>query len=168
MKERLLINWNDNWADEMDLEGHFVMDKDVWEQMKEQARKIDYAFTYCVGSNEEIEYKDGEDALKYFTAKSITEEEYKVLERLGLECSGFTGPDFEFDEGWEDDDDDYDSTQPEEEIKFWMNWNTKRAKAKISLSFKEYNREKKVIELNEAGYVVTYTGKYGETWELKA
>ena len=102
----LFIEYNSNWADEMDVNGFFITTKELWDERVEAFRKHfeDEPFlTYYVGTNEEIEYLMFEDVLNDFTITEITEEEAKVLDKLfgyndgdfvGV-CYGFTGPEVE-------------------------------------------------------------------------
>jgi len=99
MKQMLLVKWEDNWADEMDLEGHFVIEKVEWEKISEDFSNHTEEIIYCVGTNEDIEYANGTEALAQFTTTEITEDEYQTLEKLDLLSSGFDGPDLE---EWDD------------------------------------------------------------------
>lgn len=84
---RYLLTYSDNWADEMDIDGHIVLtEKEYWEF--EKALERCKGFWFMVGSNQDIEYEDGE-ADGVVDVQKITEKEYKVLEKLGLLSAGF-------------------------------------------------------------------------------
>jgi hypothetical protein len=89
MSKWYLVKYDDNWADEMDLSSHTVIDGETFEKFK-KALDTNPSFTFYVGTNEEIEYggkygQDAEDAVSY---EEITQEEYNTLKRLGLASSG--------------------------------------------------------------------------------
>jgi len=96
---KVLVKWADNWADEMDLAGHFVTERAEWDQIAKALGNYTNEMIYCVGTNEDIEYEDGTEALSRFTVTDITEDEYDTLHKLSLLSQGFTGPNIEeFDE----------------------------------------------------------------------
>lgn len=96
-KEMLFVSFEGNWADEMDIEGHRIFEKEEYDEYLEKVKaKIeeDGCFTFYVGTNEDIEYDNFEEFKSKFTTKEITEEEIKTLEKFGLYGSGFF-PDFD-------------------------------------------------------------------------
>ena len=87
---KVFLKWDTNWADEMDVEGTAIMDKKEWEDYRESVSKIKRSFDIYVGSNEEIEYSNGDALLREITAREMTDEEAKVVSKfVGME-SGFT------------------------------------------------------------------------------
>ena len=46
---------------------------------KKAISKITKSFNLCIGSNEDIEYRNGNDFLKRFTVKKITDEDANVI-----------------------------------------------------------------------------------------
>lgn len=78
----VLVKWADNWADEMDLEGFRVYEVSKWDVLKEKLKKHTESFTICVGTNEEIDYDDGEALLGSISVTAITDEEVAVLKKL--------------------------------------------------------------------------------------
>jgi hypothetical protein len=84
MSKWYLIKYEDNWADEMDISSHTVIDEETHKKFLKALLK-NPSFTMCVGTNEEIDYGThghrAEDAVCW---KEMTQEEYNVLIRLGI------------------------------------------------------------------------------------
>jgi hypothetical protein len=108
--ELVLIKWDSNWADEMDIEGFLITSKSSADSFKKQLKDCDYSFEVCVGTNEDIEYGSGEELLKELTFKTITQEEAKVIKKFFGESSGHTQfwSALDYLEEWDDEDEDED------------------------------------------------------------
>ncbi len=84
-KQKVLVMWKDNWADEIDCMGYTIMDNSEWQDLKKEIRKLE-EFSISVGSNESIEYENGREFLDNVTEKKISPEELPVLRKFfGLE-----------------------------------------------------------------------------------
>jgi hypothetical protein len=59
----VLVKWDTNWADEMDIAGFAIMERKTWNEYKENLRKKKHPFSICIGTNEEIEYDSGADRI---------------------------------------------------------------------------------------------------------
>jgi len=105
MKNNVLLEWDGNWADEMDVSGFAVMEKKDWNKYKKFLSNHDKEFTFYIGTNEEIEYENGKELLSEISVTPITDEQCKVIEDLFGGCYGFTH--FLEVDNDEDDDDDY-------------------------------------------------------------
>lgn len=108
---RYLLTYSDNWADEMDIDGHVVLTEREYREFKKSLEQCD-GFCFCIGTNEDIDYDDGSDAEDVISVQKITEEEYKVLENLGLLSAGFAEDFIEqlmqsVEDGDEEEDEDY-------------------------------------------------------------
>lgn len=88
MKQKVLVSWSDNWADEIDCEGFVILDNEEWQENKKTIRKIEREFTLSVGSNEEIEYENGRDFLCNVSAKKVSPEEFAVIKKFFGESGG--------------------------------------------------------------------------------
>lgn len=99
----LFIQFNDNWADEIDVRGGKIMTEKEYEEYIAAAKKAfevnDY-IDFWIGTNESIDYTDFTDFINTLTVYSITEKEEDVLKRFNLENYGFF-PDYIFDEYYE-------------------------------------------------------------------
>lgn len=75
-----LVIYEDNWADELDVEGFRVFFDHEWMQILNGLNDPErYPETYCFGSNEEIEYESPIQILATLEAKDISNEEYEML-----------------------------------------------------------------------------------------
>jgi len=88
--ELVLIKWDSNWADEMDIEGFLITSKSSADSFKKQLKDYDSSFEVYVGTNEDIEYGSGEELLKELTFKKITEEEANVIKKFFGGSGGHT------------------------------------------------------------------------------
>jgi len=110
-KTTVLLQWDSNWADEMDIYGFSLMDKEDWLDYKKYLKERKRGFTFYIGTNEEIEYRNGKELLDEITVTEITDKEAATVEKLFSGEGGFT--DFLCVE--EDDDDDVDWDDDEDE-----------------------------------------------------
>lgn len=91
MAKFYLMKYSDNWADEMDVDGHTILTQEEYDQFTLAAANVKHMY-FCIGTNEDIEYGIGqwdskiEDA---YTVEEITEAEAKVLRKLDLAEAGF-------------------------------------------------------------------------------
>ena len=108
-KTTVLLQWDSNWADEMDIYGFSLMEKADWVEYKKYLHDLKGGFTFYIGTNEEIEYSNGRELLNEITVTEITDKEAATVEKLFGGEGGFT--DFlsveeEDDEDWDDEDED--------------------------------------------------------------
>lgn len=102
-KDIILLKFQDNWADEMDVEGYEVITP---EQLKYFNERVEAYFLendileHYIGTNECIEYTSAIDLLSKYSVRDITEADYQTLNKLGLLKFGIIGP-FEIDY-WDD------------------------------------------------------------------
>ena len=85
---KVLVKWSDNWADEMDVEGFVIMDNSEWKEFQETAKKVNSPISICVGTNEEIEYPNGDALLENITTKKLTSDEAKTITKFFGEYGG--------------------------------------------------------------------------------
>ena len=119
---KVLIVFEDNWANEMDIQGSRIMSRKDWEQYisiaeqcfndlkKYNAKSDKYSIeetenywdnynriSFWVGSNEEIEYEHFEEFRRHFKVYDLTEVEAVLLTYFSFDDFGFF-PDWIFDE----------------------------------------------------------------------
>lgn len=84
MTTKLLVKFESNWADEMDVVGFKLMTELEWNDFKEAARFIlgKEPFTFYVGTNEEITWETYDDFIKSLKVKNITDEEESLIDKL--------------------------------------------------------------------------------------
>lgn len=100
MKNKVLVTWDSNWADEMDISGFKIFNEDEWNTFKETVSKRKHQFTIFVGTNEDIDYDNGKMLLEELTIKKLSEDEYKVIKKFVGEEFGFT----DFEQAYEEED----------------------------------------------------------------
>jgi hypothetical protein len=77
-----LVRWTASWADEMDVDGFKIFTPGKWEDFKSKLKNRKEQFEIFVGSNESIDYKNGNQLLKELDVTEITDEEYHVIKKL--------------------------------------------------------------------------------------
>lgn len=87
MKQYLLV-WDGNWADEMNLDGHVVLNQEELDIFLEAVNGIDY-LDFGVGTNEDIEYNSREEIKQSYTYNRISSEQERTLVELTIYKSGF-------------------------------------------------------------------------------
>lgn len=86
-----IVHYSDNWADEMDIEGFIIMSgAELTDYIKfaKLVFKKDGEYNYYIGTNEEINYESFGVFASHFEIREISEEEYKVLDKLELVYCG--------------------------------------------------------------------------------
>lgn len=85
-----LVQCNSNYADEFDIYFHMIMSEKELAETIEIIDKTDWVYEeFYFGTNEYVEFST-EGLLECLKdAKEITENEYKVLDKLGLSEIGF-------------------------------------------------------------------------------
>ena len=89
-KTIVLLQWDSNWADEMDIYGFAIMDKEEWEEYKKYLHDRKGGFTLYIGTNEDIEYSNGRELLNEITVTEISDREAGTVEKLFGDEAGFT------------------------------------------------------------------------------
>lgn len=77
MASHILIRYNDNWADEMDINGFVVILDSDWDKIKDLMRKLFERgqWTFGIGTNEEIEYNSFAEWERTLTLTSLTQDD---------------------------------------------------------------------------------------------
>lgn len=83
-KEKVLLVFDDNWADEFDISAWQIVDKDRWESLRDQfLEKVgENNFCCCFGTNEEIDYDNASAFVDQISEKAITAEEAKLIKKI--------------------------------------------------------------------------------------
>jgi hypothetical protein len=79
---KVLITWNSNWADEMDISGFVITNKKEADNLKKKLQDKKDEFEIYVGSNEEISYSNGRELLSELSFKKISDSESEVISNL--------------------------------------------------------------------------------------
>lgn len=83
-KEKVLLVFDDNWADEFDISAWQIVDKDKWESLRDEfIEKVgENTFCCCFGTNEEIDYDNASAFIDQISEKAITAEEAKLIKKI--------------------------------------------------------------------------------------
>lgn len=87
-----LLRYEDNWADEMDLDGFVVLDEEEMYDFNIAMgilSNTDFYAEFCVGTNQEVIYDDYSSLLRAYEVVEIFESQYLTLNGLDLLSSGF-------------------------------------------------------------------------------
>lgn len=85
-----LVTLNLNWADEMDVFGYSFMDESEVKRFKKLLKSKDDMFSFSIGTNQDIDFENGEECLEYLDFMKIKDdEEYNILQKYfgDNECS---------------------------------------------------------------------------------
>lgn len=86
---RVLVTYNGNWADEMDISAIQIFDKADWDKVVAFAKTYTSDITVCIGTNEEVEFDNGKDWLKKMHVKPISDNDAEVIEKYIGDSFGF-------------------------------------------------------------------------------
>jgi hypothetical protein len=75
----LLVKYDDNWSDEMDICGFKIMDNDQYSQFMDSVNFGEYPYIHYIGTNEEIYYELPRDFKRTLCTITITPEQLDVL-----------------------------------------------------------------------------------------
>ena len=83
-KTKVLVVFQDNWADEMTVSSWQIVDKEEWEEAEAKFSDLykDQEVEIGLGSNESIDYKNAEDFLTNVRVVDVLPEEIKAIKRL--------------------------------------------------------------------------------------
>lgn len=90
---KLLIEWETNWADEMDIQGFCLIETESIKKIKNQIKEHPYNkhnMEICIGTNEEIYYDHVSEFISDLKFTHLTDNEYEVINKLFGERWGHT------------------------------------------------------------------------------
>lgn len=77
------LRFKNNWADEMDLDGLWIVNATWWKEHVEQATAWkSWPMTIYIGTNEEMEFSNAKDYLDSFKVIPATDAEVEILRKL--------------------------------------------------------------------------------------
>lgn len=79
---KVLVNWYTNWADEMDIAGFAILDIIEWERIYANILLKKDCFSICIGTNEDIDYNNGEHLLSELEIVEISDVEANTITNL--------------------------------------------------------------------------------------
>jgi len=89
--QKVLLTWNTNWDDEMDISGFIIITQEDWEKYKNEVeRQAAGGITMYIGSNQWIDYSYGSELLEEITVDFLTDIEVStIISKIGVSF-GFT------------------------------------------------------------------------------
>jgi hypothetical protein len=90
MSKYVLVTWETNWADEMDIEGFEIVEKSHYDNWVEKAISHTDSFEICIGTNEVVYYENGQELVDDLTEIPITDEEATTIKKLVGRSFGFS------------------------------------------------------------------------------
>jgi hypothetical protein len=84
-KAKILVTYNTNWADEMNIQAAILVTVERWNKICEEAKLAFTKYKTCthyVGTNQEIKYNSYEQWLDCYRVRDLSDTEYEVLEKF--------------------------------------------------------------------------------------
>ena len=81
MRKYVLLKFEDNWADEMNVYGFIVISGKGWQLEKARLEAITDCITLYIGSNEELEWSDGADLLSRIEVEQLRDDEAGAMKK---------------------------------------------------------------------------------------
>ncbi len=81
-EQQVLICFDDNWADEMDIQGFTIMDENDWKFIKKKLQAYKNTIHIGFGTNEDNEYENGNAFLETLNVEKISEEEVNAISKF--------------------------------------------------------------------------------------
>lgn len=88
-KDYIIVFYNGDWAEEIDVGGYWYTDKKTYESWVKNLDDVDYPYVLYIGTNQEIEYENKNAILYDLRVKEITKEQYEALK--AIHCSSWYG-----------------------------------------------------------------------------
>lgn len=79
--QKVMLRWDSNWADEMDVAGFVIVNKIDSDSWQNHIESVKGRFDICIGTNEEIDYRNGKELLSEVHAIEISDVEYQTFIR---------------------------------------------------------------------------------------
>lgn len=79
---KVLVIFSHNWADEFDVYGFSVYDKDKWESLLKSFKEYEDFNGFYFGTNEGWEKEEKNDIISGYKVIDITDEDEKILHKL--------------------------------------------------------------------------------------
>ena len=79
---KLLIKFEGNWADEMDVYGFTIISEEHWKYKNLEWTHTPFPYEYGVGTNESIIFEDIQEYLRSFKVEKISDDEIKCIQKF--------------------------------------------------------------------------------------
>lgn len=83
-KEKLLLKYEDDWADEFEISAWQIIDANKWNSLKDKflEKFKDNEFSFYFGTNEEIFYSHGREFIDKIDIRVLTSDEVKMIKNI--------------------------------------------------------------------------------------
>jgi hypothetical protein len=78
----VLLDFSADYADEFDVEGFSIMTDAEWNIFQKKFQQHQGQYSFGFGSNEDIEFENGQEVLDSIGVKNITKEEYDTINKF--------------------------------------------------------------------------------------
>jgi hypothetical protein len=79
---KLLVIFDGDWADEMDIQGFMIVSDEAWKYKQLEWKNTKFPQELGIGTNETMIYDDLDEYVRDFKTKLITDEEEQILRKL--------------------------------------------------------------------------------------
>lgn len=79
---KVLIKWEEDWADEFDMVGFIILEKEVFDNLINRINSAVYPFEAYFGTNEAYTFEEPQDVISKMQVKTITDGDSTELERI--------------------------------------------------------------------------------------
>lgn len=79
---KYLMLYSGNWAEEIDVDGFVILEKDYVSYMKKFLKGFNYTISVDIGFNEEVEYDNGRELLGEIEFIKITNKDSEIIEKI--------------------------------------------------------------------------------------
>lgn len=74
--------YSGNWAEEIDVDGFVIMEKEYVSYMKKFLKDFNYTISVDIGFNEEVEYDNGRELLGEIEFIKITNKDSEIIKKI--------------------------------------------------------------------------------------
>lgn len=78
----ILVKYEDDWADEIDIQGFRLFSKSGWEEYLKAWEKDEFPCGMNIGSNQRVEWNNFDELKQKFTVTEVSEEFVRELKQV--------------------------------------------------------------------------------------
>jgi len=86
---KVLVSISKDYADEFEVTGFAIFKNKEWKKLEKECLKKKKPFSVSFGSNQELEFENGEDLIDSLYFKNLSKEEAKIIEKKLGKSFGF-------------------------------------------------------------------------------
>ena len=77
--QKVMLKWDADWADEMSIAGFVIVPRTTADDWRRNIEAIDRRFHVCIGTNEEMDYRNGNQLLREIEEIDIDDATYRTF-----------------------------------------------------------------------------------------